>query len=216
MTFPKRILLIDHEPHLTAVVGSALQATGRYLIRQENHSRRALHSALHFQPDLILLDAVPEHLEVDEIAQQIHADSFTAGRAGRLPNEPRIERPDWLGRLFRRLHLCRESISTRGHGELHRGDAERSRQDPPVDASLCEARTLSSQPERRSACACTAKRLQSASFHLSGRDRPANFRHAHAHFNQGCIATAPLRRRRSWCRAGCAPGVTRRISHSSS
>ncbi len=75
MTFPKRILLIDHAPHLTAVVGTALQATGRYLIRQENHSRRALHSALHFQPDLILLDAVPDHLEVDQIAQQIHADT---------------------------------------------------------------------------------------------------------------------------------------------
>ncbi|HEX4666070.1 MAG TPA: hypothetical protein VH207_05675 [Chthoniobacterales bacterium] len=74
MTFPKRILLIDHAPHLSAVVGSALQATGRYLIRQENHGRRALHSALHFQPDLILLDAAPEHLELDEIAQQIHAD----------------------------------------------------------------------------------------------------------------------------------------------
>ncbi|MBA3607033.1 MAG: hypothetical protein H0W43_00735 [Chthoniobacterales bacterium] len=75
MTFPKRILLIDHEPHLTAVVGSALQTTGQYLIRQENHSRRALHSALHFQPDLILLDAVPEHFELDKIAQQIHADA---------------------------------------------------------------------------------------------------------------------------------------------
>ena len=73
-TYPKRILLIDHEPHLTAVVGSALHATGQYLIRQENHGRRALHSALHFQPDLILLDALPEHLELDEIAQQIHAD----------------------------------------------------------------------------------------------------------------------------------------------
>jgi len=75
MRFPKRILLIDHEPHLTAVVGSALQATGHYLIRQEDHGRRALHSALHFQPDLILLDAVPEHLELDEIARQIHADA---------------------------------------------------------------------------------------------------------------------------------------------
>jgi DNA-binding response OmpR family regulator len=74
MTFPKRILLIDHEPHLTAVVGSALQATGQYLIRQEDHRRRALHSARHFQPDLILLDAVPEHLEMNEIVQQIHAD----------------------------------------------------------------------------------------------------------------------------------------------
>ncbi len=74
MPFPKRILLIDHAPHLTALVGSALQATGKYLIRQEDHSRRALHSALHFQPDLILLDAAPAHLELDEIAQQIHAN----------------------------------------------------------------------------------------------------------------------------------------------
>ena len=76
MTFPKRILLIDHEPHLTAMVGSALQATGKYLLRQEDHSRRALHAALHFQPDLILLDAAPEHLELDEIARQIHANAF--------------------------------------------------------------------------------------------------------------------------------------------
>ena len=75
MPFPKRILLIDHEPHLTALVGSALQVTGQYLVRQENHCRRALHAALHFQPDLILLDAVPEHLELDEIARQIHANT---------------------------------------------------------------------------------------------------------------------------------------------
>jgi PleD family two-component response regulator len=74
MNCPKRILLIDHAPHLTAVVGSALLATGQYLIRQECHNRRALHSALHFQPDLILLDAAPEHLELDEVAQQIHAE----------------------------------------------------------------------------------------------------------------------------------------------
>lgn len=74
MIFPKRILLIQHEPHLTALVGSALQATGHYLIRQEAHSRRGLHAALHFQPDLILLDAVPAHLEIDEIARHIHAN----------------------------------------------------------------------------------------------------------------------------------------------
>ncbi len=76
MTFPQRILLIDHEPHLTALVGSALQATGRYLIRQENHDRRALYAALHFQPDLILLDSTPDHLRLDEIARQIHANAF--------------------------------------------------------------------------------------------------------------------------------------------
>jgi PleD family two-component response regulator len=74
MIFPKRILLIDHPPHLTELVGSALQTTGKYLIRRENHGRRALHSALHFQPDLILVDAAPEHLELDEIARQIHLD----------------------------------------------------------------------------------------------------------------------------------------------
>jgi len=74
MTFPKRILLIDHEPHLTATVGSALQATGQYLIQQEKHNRRALHTALHFQPDLILLDAMPGHLELHEVARQIHAN----------------------------------------------------------------------------------------------------------------------------------------------
>ncbi len=75
MTYPKRILLIDHAPHITAIVGSALEATGQYLIRQEKHSRRALHAARHFQPDLILLDTVSQEVEADEIAQQIHTDT---------------------------------------------------------------------------------------------------------------------------------------------
>ncbi len=78
MSYPKRILLIEHEPHLTTKVGEALQATGQYLIRQEEHSHRALHSARHFQPDLILLDAAPENLKVDQIAQQIQADESLA------------------------------------------------------------------------------------------------------------------------------------------
>jgi DNA-binding response OmpR family regulator len=71
---PKRILLIDHEPHLTAMVGSALEASGQYLIRQEGYSSGALDAARHFQPDLILLDAEPQHLEIDVVAQRIHAD----------------------------------------------------------------------------------------------------------------------------------------------
>lgn len=75
MTFPKRVLLIDHEPHLTTAVGSALEATGQYLVRQESHRSRAVKAALHFQPDLILLDVAPAHLEIDEIAQQIHAEA---------------------------------------------------------------------------------------------------------------------------------------------
>ena len=71
----KRILLIDHEPHLTAMVNSALQGIGRYSIRQQSYGPEALAAALDFQPDLILLDAEPEHLELDQVARQIHAES---------------------------------------------------------------------------------------------------------------------------------------------
>jgi DNA-binding response OmpR family regulator len=75
MMFPKRILLIDHEPHLTRLVGSALEATGQYLIRRESHGPRAFQAALHFQPDLILLDVAPVHLEHDPLARQLQAEA---------------------------------------------------------------------------------------------------------------------------------------------
>jgi DNA-binding response OmpR family regulator len=74
MSGPKRILLIDHEPRLTAMVSSALRASGQYLIQEESYSPNALQTALHFQPDLILVDAEPEHLEIDQVAGQIHAE----------------------------------------------------------------------------------------------------------------------------------------------
>jgi DNA-binding response OmpR family regulator len=73
MNFQKRILLIDDEPHLTALVRPVLVATGRYLIREENHRRGALHAALHFQPDLVLLDSVRPNLD-HGVAQAIHRD----------------------------------------------------------------------------------------------------------------------------------------------
>jgi len=57
------------------MVGAALQTTGRYLIRRENHDRLALDAAVHFQPDLILLDVAPAHLEDDPVAQQIHGEA---------------------------------------------------------------------------------------------------------------------------------------------
>jgi len=74
MSTPRRILLIDHEPRLTAMVSSALQASGHYVIRQESYGQEALGAALHFQPDLILVDAEPERLEIDVVARQIHAE----------------------------------------------------------------------------------------------------------------------------------------------
>lgn len=74
MFFPKRILLIDDEPNLTSLVREALDATGHYEIKEENHSLRALHSARHFQPDLILLDIIMPELDGRELARQMQAD----------------------------------------------------------------------------------------------------------------------------------------------
>ncbi len=74
MYFQRRILLIDDEPSLTALVRQALEATGRYLIKEENRSLRALHAARHFQPDLILLDVVMPELDGREVARQLRED----------------------------------------------------------------------------------------------------------------------------------------------
>ncbi len=79
MFFPKRILLIDDEPQLTALVRQALEATGLYVIKEENHSLRALHAARHFQPDLILLDVIMPDLDGREVAEEIHADPALKG-----------------------------------------------------------------------------------------------------------------------------------------
>jgi DNA-binding response OmpR family regulator len=70
----KRILLIDHEPHLTAIVSAALEATGRYRIQRAAYDSNAISVAINFQPHLILLDAQPDHLELDALAQRIHAE----------------------------------------------------------------------------------------------------------------------------------------------
>lgn len=74
MYFPRRILLIDDDPRLTALVRDAFEATGRYLIKEENRSLRALHAARHFQPDVILLDVIMPELDGREVAQQLRAD----------------------------------------------------------------------------------------------------------------------------------------------
>lgn len=73
MKFLKRILLVDYEPQVTALIRSALEETGDYLIREEHDGRRASHAARWFQPDLILLDvmgAAPEAARIPDEWQQ--------------------------------------------------------------------------------------------------------------------------------------------------
>jgi CheY-like chemotaxis protein len=70
MKFLKKILLVDHEPQVTALVRRALESTGRYLVKVEKDSRPALHAAPWFLPDLILLDAA----KGEDVNRQLKSD----------------------------------------------------------------------------------------------------------------------------------------------
>jgi CheY-like chemotaxis protein len=74
MKFPKRILFVDHEPKITAVVRRALESTGKYLIKVEHDSRLALHAVPWFLPDLILLDAAKAESEGEDVYRQLKSD----------------------------------------------------------------------------------------------------------------------------------------------
>ena len=51
-----RILVIDDEPTITRLLKLNLEQTGRYVVATLNSSNGAVETALHFHPDLILLD----------------------------------------------------------------------------------------------------------------------------------------------------------------
>ena len=74
MKFLKKILLVDHEPRMTALVQRALESTGKYLVRVEQDSRLALHAAPWFLPDLILLDAAKAEAEGEDVNHQLQSD----------------------------------------------------------------------------------------------------------------------------------------------
>lgn len=73
MKFLKKILLVDHEPKVTALVRRALESTGNYLVKVQQDSQLALHAAPWFSPDLIMLDAARES-EGDAVNRQLKAE----------------------------------------------------------------------------------------------------------------------------------------------
>ena len=75
MTFLKKILLVDYEPRVTALVRRALESTGKYVIKEENDSRRALNAARWFQPDLILFDVIMSRPDGTNVARELQADA---------------------------------------------------------------------------------------------------------------------------------------------
>jgi CheY-like chemotaxis protein len=74
MTFLKKILLVDYEPRVTAIVRKALEETGKYLIKEEHDSRLAFNAARWFRPDLILFDVNISSLSGSSVARQLQAD----------------------------------------------------------------------------------------------------------------------------------------------
>jgi DNA-binding response OmpR family regulator len=73
MTFLKKILLVDHEPKITALVRRALEGTGRFLVKVEADARLAQHAAPWFRPDLVLLDTA-RTAETEEMNRQLQSE----------------------------------------------------------------------------------------------------------------------------------------------
>lgn len=78
MTFPKKILLIDHDPSVTRPVREALERSGKYSVREEHDEHAALRVAHFFKPDLILLDFMTSVVEATTLAKQIRSDDNLA------------------------------------------------------------------------------------------------------------------------------------------
>jgi CheY-like chemotaxis protein len=74
VTFLKKILLVDYEPRVTALVRRALENTGKYLVKAENDSRQAVEAARNFKPDLILFDVLMSRRHGEVAAGQLRAD----------------------------------------------------------------------------------------------------------------------------------------------
>ncbi len=93
MTFLKKILLLDYDAEITALLRPALERTGEYTIREEHESRHAIDAARWFRPDLILCDVAPQRgtaallraIQANPACQDtpvcfVSADSATEGR----------------------------------------------------------------------------------------------------------------------------------------
>lgn len=71
----KKILLIDDEEGFSEMVKLNLESTGMYEVQIETDSRKAVHAAFLYQPDLILLDVIMAKKEGPEVASEMMQDS---------------------------------------------------------------------------------------------------------------------------------------------
>ncbi len=72
--YKPRILVVDDEPGFLRVLKIVLERTGRYMVREEDDSTRALGSAREFRPDLILLDLVMPKVSGGTLALNLRSE----------------------------------------------------------------------------------------------------------------------------------------------
>ncbi len=74
-TGPTRILVVDDEPSITDAVGTALRYEG-FDVREVASGRNALHEAVDFRPDLIVLDIMLPDLDGLEVTRRLRRDGL--------------------------------------------------------------------------------------------------------------------------------------------
>jgi two-component system, OmpR family, response regulator len=74
MNANKRILVIDDESAIARSLKLNLEAVGGYEVGTENNPRRALETARHFRPDLVLLDFMMPDMDGGDVATRLRAD----------------------------------------------------------------------------------------------------------------------------------------------
>lgn len=79
----KRIFIVDDEPAITRLLKLNLEQTNEFVVRTENSARAALHAALEFHPDLILLDVIMPEMDGGYLASLMRDHSA-------LRNVPRL------------------------------------------------------------------------------------------------------------------------------
>lgn len=67
----KKILVVDDEVSLTHMLRRGLEATGKYVVMEENQGSRAISTAKQFKPDLVILDVMMPDVDGGDIAAEM-------------------------------------------------------------------------------------------------------------------------------------------------
>ncbi len=70
----RKILVVDDEAGLTRMMKRGLEATGDYLVMEENTGVGALAAAKEFRPDLVILDVMMPQIDGGAVAAQFAED----------------------------------------------------------------------------------------------------------------------------------------------